>query len=126
MKTSDDFDPEDIDIEGWVETGDFGRKVQKLEYPIEVSIEDSSGRRTDRITHIEYRRPVGRDLDRLEKMEGSNQVFSATREFVHPLIFGDDRVTLSKLGELDAADSLRSAAIAFSFFPQPRRKTSAK
>lgn len=126
MKTSDDFDPDDIDLDGWVEPGDFGRKIQTLEYPIDVTIEEGSGKRTEQITHIEYRRPVGRDLDRLEKMEGSSRVFSATREFVHPLIFGDDRISLVKLGDLDAADSLRSMAIAFSFFPKPSRKTSVK
>ncbi|MBR9781964.1 MAG: phage tail assembly protein [Rhodospirillales bacterium] len=119
-----DFKPEDIDLDGYVEDGKFGRKILRLEYPVAVKVEDSSGKHEEAIEHIEFRRPVGRDLDLLEKLDGGKSVMAGSRKFIAGLVFGDERVTEKAFEQMDADDYFRSMAVCFGFFLKPSRTTS--
>jgi|GEM_PF-2998039 len=115
-----DFKPEDIDLDGYVEDGKFGRKILRLDYPILVKVQDGNGRREETIEHIEFRRPVGRDLDLIEKIDS----VAVSRKFMSGLVYGDERVTERTFEQMDADDYFRSMAVCFGFFLKRSRKIS--
>lgn len=119
-----DFDFTDVDLSEYVEDSDKGRKILRLEYPLEIIIEDSTGTVIEEVKHIEFRRPVGRDLDLLDSLADGKSVMNGARKFVSALVYGDSRITQRKLEELDAEDVMRSMAVCFGFFQKPSRKTS--
>ena len=119
-----DFDPSDVDLEGYVDGGERGRKVLRLEYPIDVNITDSSGDHTEEIKHIEFRRPIARDLDLLDSMASGKSVMAGSRKFVATLVYGDNRINERKIAEMDAEDMMRAMAVCFGFFQKPSQKTS--
>lgn len=119
-----DFDPSDVDLEGYVDDGERGRKILRLEYPIEVKITEGSGDHTEEVNHIEFRRPIARDLDMLDSLASGKAVMAGSRKFVAALVFGDNRITERKISEMDAEDMMRAMAVCFGFFQKPSRKTS--
>ncbi|OCK08662.1 MULTISPECIES: phage tail assembly protein [Thalassospira] len=119
-----DFKPDDIDLDGYVEDGKFGRKILRLDYPITVQVEDGSGKRGETIQYIEFRRPVGRDLDQLEKLDNGKSVMAGSRKFIAGLVYGDAPVTERTFEQMDADDYFRSMAVCFGFFLKPSRKIS--
>ena len=119
-----DFDFTDVDLDEYVEDSVKGRKILRLEYPLEIKIEDSSGNSVEEIKHIEFRRPIGRDLDLLDSLADGKSVMSGSRKFVAALVYGESRITQRKIEELDAEDVMRCMAVCFGFFQKPSRKTS--
>lgn len=119
-----DFDPADVDLTGFVEDGDQGRKVLRLEYPIEVTVKDGSGSQVETVEYIEFRRPIARDLDLLDSLASGKAVMAGSRKFVAALVYQDSRISLRKIEELDAEDMMRAMAVCFGFFQKPSQKTS--
>lgn len=119
-----DFDPNEVSLEGYVEDGEEGRKVLRLDYPIKVTVTDGSGSHAEEVEHIEFRRPIARDLDLLDSLASGKAVMAGSRKFVAALVYQDNRISLRKIEELDAEDMMRAMAVCFGFFQKPSRKTS--
>ncbi|OSQ39205.1 hypothetical protein [Thalassospira sp. MCCC 1A01428] len=112
----DDLD--EIDIGDFVEDGDNGSKVLQLEYPFSVTVKEGGNTQTETVKYLEFRRPLGRDMDKIEQMAGS--AMKGARSFVAGLVIVPVGINANKLGDLDAADMMRAMKVCFDFFPKGR------
>jgi hypothetical protein len=116
MPVMDDLD--EIDTGDFVEDGDNGGKILRLEYPFSVTVKSGGQSVVEDVHHVEFRRPRGKDMDAIEQMSGN--AMRGARGFVAGLVVVPEGMTANKLGDLDAADMMRAMKVCFDFFPKGR------
>jgi len=115
----DVFDVDEIDIDDFVEDGEHGSKVLRLEYPFSVTLKDGKETITENVEHLEFRRPRGIDMEKLDRM-GEAASLKDIRGFVAGLVIEPKGISSQRIGDLDAFDMMRATKVCFGFFPKPR------
>lgn len=121
LPDSDNFTEDQVDqmLDGWVEDIDGGKRVLRLEYPVEIKI-GAAGKKAEPVEIIElvFRRPKASILD---KANNRDRV-KAAREMIASVVEAPvEGVVLQErhIGDLDMADFTRASLVLGRFFPKP-------